>query len=111
MTERKPDFGETLVFVSEKFGMLRTLYPQWAHLGRCAIQGLPYDALRLAELEASINTLRNELRPALMLASEYFHEEQLELLRERAIMSKYAWRTLKKRQAVTLKNGFHLVSF
>ena len=41
-----------------------------------------------------------------LVASEHFTEEQLELLRNQARMSKYAWKTLKKNRAITTGNGF-----
>ncbi len=104
-----PSFEEVTSFVKETFDVLRVPYMQWANIARLAVQGLPYDAARLAQLEMYINDMRAELRR--VVASEHFSEEQLVLLRDQARMSKYAWRSLKKNCAVTIKNGFSLVSY
>ncbi len=106
-----PDFDELASFINEMFYALRAPYMQWANLARRIIQGLPYDAHRLAELETYINNTRAELRKAVLIASEHFIEEQLVLLRNQARMSKYAWKSLKKNRAVTVRNGFTLVSY
>ncbi len=99
------------VFIKEKVAALRVPSRQWADLARLAVQGQPYNAQRLAELEAFINTVRGELRTAVIVASEHFTEEQLELLRKHAVMSKTAWRSYKKSRRVTLKTGFTLVTY
>lgn len=106
-----PDFEEVTSFVKVRFDALRAPYMQWANLARCAVQGLPYDAQRLARLEIYIDGMRAELRKVIVVASEHFCEEQLELLRSEAHMSKHAWRSLKKNRAITIKNGFTLVSY
>ena len=106
-----PNFDELASSIEAAFFALRVPYMQWANLARRAIQGLPYNAHRLAELETYINSMRAELRKAVLVASEHFAEEQLELLRSQARMSKYAWRSLKKNCAITIKNGFSLVSY
>ena len=106
-----PSFEEVTSFVKETFDALRGPYMQWANIARRAVQGLPYDAQRLAQLERYINDVRAELRRVVVVASEHFSEEQLVLLRDEARMSKNAWRSLKKNCAVTIKNGFALVSY
>lgn len=106
-----PNFDEVASFIKETFGALRVPYRQWANLARLVVQDLPYNARQLAELETYINTTRAELRKAVLVASEHFPEEQLELLRNQARMSKYAWKSLKKNRAVTTRNGFTLVSY
>lgn len=106
-----PDHDELAILICSKFTALRNPYMQWANLARLAIQGLPYDVQQLVRLEAHINTIRAELRTAVILASEYFTDEQLEQLRSEAKMSKYAWRTLKKNKPITVKNGFWLISY
>ena len=106
-----PSFEEVTSFVKETFDVLRVPYMQWANIARLAVQGLPYDAAKLAQLEMYINEIRAELRRVVVVASEHFSEEQLVLLRDQAHMSKYAWRSLKKNCAVTMKNGFSLVSY
>jgi hypothetical protein len=111
VTNFRPDFAEMIVFIKERVAVLRVPSRQWADLARLAVQGRPYNAQRLAELEAFINTVRGELRAAVIVASEHFTEEQLELLRKRANMSKTAWRSYKKSQPVNLKTGFTLVTY
>jgi len=97
--------------ITQGFAALRAPYMQWANLARLAVQGLPYDVQRLAELETYINARRAELRKVVLVASEHLTEEQLEQLRNRAKMSKYAWRSLKKKRPVTVRHGFTLVSY
>ena len=104
-------FEELASFITERFAKLHTPYMEWANLARLAIQGLPYNAHRLAELETFINERRAELRTAVIIASEHFDEEQLTRLRDQARTSKYAWRSLKKNRPVTVKDGFTLVSY
>jgi hypothetical protein len=106
-----PSFDELASSIAQGFAALRTPYMQWANLARRAVQGLPYDAGRLRELEAYINAKRAELRTIVVVASEHLTEEQLEQLRDRAQMSKYAWRSLKKKRLVTIRHGFTLVSY
>lgn len=106
-----PSFEEVTSFVKETFDALRIPYMQWANIARLAVRGLPYDAKRLAQLEMYINDMRSELRRVVVVASEHFSEGQLLLLRDQAHMSKYAWRSLKKHCAITIKNGFSLVSY
>lgn len=106
-----PSFDELVSFIVDHFARLRTPYMEWANLARRAIQGLPYDRRKLAELEVSIYDLRAELRIAVIIASEHFDEEQLTRLRDQARMSKTAWRSLKKNSPITIKNGFTLVTY
>ncbi|HZU70711.1 MAG TPA: hypothetical protein VFA09_25785 [Ktedonobacteraceae bacterium] len=106
-----PSFEEITSFVKEKFDALRVPYMQWANIARLAVQGLPYDAERLAQLKLYIDGVRAELRRVIVVASEHFSEEQLVQLRDRAGMSKTAWKSLKKRCGITIKNGFSLVSY
>ena len=106
-----PDFDEVASFIAVQFDALRVPYMQWTNLARLAIQGLPYDADRLATLGTCINERRAELRRVIVVASEHFTGEQLDRLRDQARMSKYAWRSLKKNQPITIKNGFTLISY
>ena len=104
-----PNFDELAALITERFETLRPLNKQWAELGRKAIQGLPYDTYRLAELEVRINTLRPELRKLLFVASEHFTGEQISQLQKQSGISKYGWRVLKDKRPVNLKYGFRLV--
>lgn len=106
-----PTYDELAAFITGKFATLRVPYMEWANLARRAIQGQPYDAKRLATLELFINERRAELRTALIIASEHLEESQLTLLRDQASMSKYAWKSLKRREQVNLKDGFKLISY
>jgi len=106
-----PDFDEITTFIRERVDAMRTPARQWADLARLAVQGLPYDASQLAELEAYINAIRAELRSVVLAASEHFPEEKLNILRKNVGMSKHAWRLIQKKRAVTLKNGFSLVIY
>ncbi len=106
-----PDFAEVTAFIKERVDAMRAPARQWADLARLSIQGLPHDAQRLAELEAHINAIRAELRSIVLAASEHFTDDELHLLRKHAVISKYAWRSLKKKQVVTTKNGFSLVIY
>ena len=106
-----PNFDELAQFIEEKFATLRPLMVQWADLARLAVQGLPHNAQRLAELEARINAIRADLRVPVLVASEHFTEAQLNLLQKQARISKYGWRSLQKKRAVTTKHGFTLVIF
>jgi uncharacterized membrane protein YfbV (UPF0208 family) len=106
-----PSFEELTLAIEQGFTALRVPYQQWADLARRAIQKLPYNAQWLAQLENEINQKRAALRNIVLLASEHLTEEQLAQLRNRARMSKYAWKSLKKRRPVTLKSGFTLVSY
>jgi hypothetical protein len=106
-----PDFDEIASLIKEMFYVLRDPYMQWADIARCAIRGLPHDPQRLAELEKYINSVRVDLRKAILIASEHFPEEQLRTLRSYAGMSKSAWRSFKKNRIVTTRNGFTLVSY
>ncbi len=106
-----PDFDEVLTFIKERVDAMRTPSSQWADLARLAVQGLPHDTQRLAALETRINTLRSELRSVVLAASEHFSEQQLNFLRKHIGISKYAWRTLKTRRAVTTPHGFSLVIY
>jgi len=106
-----PSFDELASSIAQGFAALRAPYMQWANLARRAVQGLPHDARRLAELEAYINARREELRKAVVVASEHLTEKQLEQVRDRAQMSKYAWRSFKKMRPVTIRYGFTLVSY
>jgi len=106
-----PDFDEVTTFIRERVDAMRTPARQWADLARLAVQGLPYDASQLAELETYINAIRAELRSVVLAASEHFPEEKLNTLRKNVGMSKYAWRLIQKKRTVTLKNGFSLVIY
>lgn len=106
-----PDYTELSSFISYKFATLRAPYMEWANLARQAIQGLNYNRCRLSEIEAFINTQREELRKAVIIASEHFEEALLAELRNQAHMSKTAWKSLKKNRPITIKNGFTLVSY
>jgi hypothetical protein len=106
-----PDFEEITAFIKERVDAMRIPALQWADLARLAIQGLPHDTRRLAELEGYINAIRAELRSVVLAASEHFPEEKLNILRKNVGMSKYAWRSAQKKRAVTLKNGFSLVIY
>ena len=106
-----PDYQELSMFISSTFSTLRAPYMEWANLARRAIQGLHYNAHRLSELEVLINARREELRKAVIIASEHFEESLLIEIRNQAHMSKTAWRMLKKQGPVTIKNGFKLVSY
>ena len=106
-----PDYEELSTFISGTFSTLRAPYMEWTNLARRAIQGLQYNAGRLSELEDFINVQRNELRRAVMLASEHFEENLLVQLRNQAHMSKTAWRSLQKNGPITIKNGFKLLSY
>jgi hypothetical protein len=106
-----PDYEELASFISYKFATLRAPYMEWANLARQAIRGLNYNAGRLSEIEAFINSQREELRKAVIIASEHFEEALLVELRNQARMSKTAWKSLKKNHPITIKNGFSLVSY
>ena len=106
-----PDFDEVTAFIKERVDAMHIPARQWADLARLAIQGLPYDASQLAELEDYINAIRAELRSVVLAASEHFPEDKLNILRKNVGMSKYAWRSAQKKRAVTLKNGFSLVIY
>lgn len=106
-----PDYAELSTFISCTFSTLRTPYMEWTNLARRAIQGLQYNSDRLSELEEFINAQREELRRAVIIASEHFEETLLIELRNQAQMSKTAWRSLKKQGPVTIKNGFKLLSY
>ncbi len=58
-----PSFEEVTSFVKETFDVLRVPYMQWANIARLAVQGLPYDAAKLAQLEMYINEICCETRP------------------------------------------------
>lgn len=106
-----PDYEELSTFISSTFSTLRAPHMEWANLARRAIRGLHYNSGRLSELEDFINAQREELRKAVMLASEHFEESLLVELRNQAHMSKTAWRSLRKNGPVTIKTGFKLVSY
>ena len=106
-----PDFDALSALLKEKVSAMRTPARQWADLARLAVQGLPYDAYRLAELEDRINRIRVELRRMVLAASEHFDEAQLQQLRKQAGMSKTAWRAAKDKRAVTIRHGFSLVIY
>jgi hypothetical protein len=106
-----PDFDEVSVFIKERVNAMRSPIRQWADLARLAVQGLPHDTYRLAELEARINAIRAELRYVVIAASEHFSDEQLNKLRKDIGMSKHAWRALKKQRPVTTKHGFSLIIY
>ncbi len=106
-----PTFEKLATSIEAGFAELRVPYRQWADLARLAIQGAPYDARSRAALEHFINAKRAQLRKEVLIASEHLTEEQLEHLRERARMSKYAWNSLKSTRPVNIKSGFTLVSY
>ena len=106
-----PTYDELAALIADKFATLRAPYMEWANLARRAIQGQPHDAKKLAALESFINEQRAELRIAIVIASEHLEEAQLVSLRDRADMSKYAWKSLKKREQVNLRDGFRLISY
>ena len=106
-----PSFVELTSFISSTFATLRTPYMEWSNLARQAIQGLPYNGQKLAELEQFINRQRAALRKAILLASEHYEDAQLAQLRDEAGMSKCAWKSLKKSKNITLRNGFTLLSY
>lgn len=106
-----PDYEELSTFISSTFSTLRAPYMEWANLARRAIRGMQYNSARLSELEDFINARREELRKAVMLASEHFDEAMLVELRNQAHMSKTAWRSFRKNGPVTIKTGFKLVSY
>ncbi len=106
-----PDFEEVTLYIQERVVAMREPAREWADLARLAVQGQPYDSKRLAILEAYINTLRAQLRGVVLAAIEHFTDEQINTLRKKAGMSKCAWRSLQKPQAITIKNGFSLVIF
>lgn len=106
-----PDYEELSALISYTFSTLRAPYMEWANLARLAIQGLQYNTRRLSELEDFINARRDGLRKAVIIASEHFEEAALVELRNQAHMSKTAWKSLKKKGPITIKNGFTLVSY
>ncbi|WP_376796557.1 hypothetical protein [Thermogemmatispora sp.] len=106
-----PDFEMVASCIAERFERMRPLMSQWADLARLAVQGLPHDRARLAELERRLNQLRAELRTFVLVASEHFSDGELTALRKRACMSKSAWRSLKKVRPITTRSGFTLISF
>ena len=106
-----PDFDEISEFIRQRVAAMRPAAHQWADLARLAVQDLPHDTHRLADLETHLNAIRAELRGVVLAASEHFSEEQLTLLRKRAGMSKAAWRSAKSKRSVTIKHGFSLIMF
>ena len=106
-----PNFDEVAAFIKEKVDAMRVPARQWADLSRLAVQGLPHDSYRRAELESRLNSIRAELRSVVLAASEHFSDEQLHQLRKQAGMSKAAWRSAKTNRAVTIKHGFSLVIY
>ena len=106
-----PTYDELASYISNAFASLRMPYMEWANLARRAIQGQPYDARQLAALEHFINERRAELRTVIIIASEHLDELQLVSLRNQASMSKYAWKSLKRREQVNLKDGFRLIIY
>ena len=106
-----PDFHELSSYIAKKWTIMVPLAAEWAELGRRAIQGLPYNERRLAEIEKYINALRPDLRKAVLVASEHFTDEQLMQLQRRARISKTGWRALRKDALLTLKNGFSLMVY
>jgi hypothetical protein len=106
-----PDFDIISAFIKERVDAMRALVPEWADLARLAVQGLPHDTLRLAELEAHINAVRAELRHVVIAASEHFSDQQLNKLRKDVGISKYGWRALKKSRPVTTRYGFSLIIY
>lgn len=106
-----PNFDDVAAFLKERVEAMRMPARQWADIARLAIQGLPYDSHRLAELEARLNSIRTELRRMVLAASEHFTDEQLNQLRKQAGMSKTAWRAAKDKRAVTIRHGFSLVIY
>lgn len=106
-----PTYDELAAFIADKFAALRIPYMEWANLARRAIQGQPYDAMKLDALERFINEQRAALRPVIIIASEHLEEAQLVSLRDQAGMSKNAWKTLKKPGRVNLRGGFRLISY
>jgi hypothetical protein len=106
-----PDFEELTYAIKAHFDVLRDPYKQWTDLARCAIQNVPYNSRHLVEVEAYINARRPALRKLVLVASEHFTEERLNELQRRAKISKYAWRSLKRSDPVTLKNGFTLLCY
>jgi hypothetical protein len=106
-----PDFDNISAFIKERVDAMRAPVPEWADLARLAVQGLPHDALRLAELEAYINAMRAELRHVVIAASEHFSDQQLNKLRKDVGISKYGWRALKKSRPVTTRYGFSLIIY
>jgi len=106
-----PDFDNISAFIKERVDAMRAPVPEWADLARLAVQGLPHDAYRLAELEAHINAVRAELRSVVIAASEHFSDQQLNKLRKDVGISKYGWRALKKSRPVTTRYGFSLIIY
>jgi hypothetical protein len=106
-----PDFDGIAILIKEKVDAMRMPACQWADLARLAVQGLPHDTHRRIELEARINAIRSELRGLVLVASEHFSEDRLNLLRKQVGMSKAAWRSAKNKRAVTIKHGFSLVIY
>lgn len=98
-------------FIIETFTSLREPYLAWTDLARSAVRGLPFDSEKLVELQELINARRAQLRQAIILASEFFDDEQLVQLRNQARMSKCAWNSHKKPGEINLKNGFKLISY
>jgi hypothetical protein len=98
-------------FIIETFTSLREPYMAWADLARRAVQGYPFDGEKLIEIQSFINDRRSQLRQALILASEFFDDQQLIQLRNQARMSKSAWNSHKKPGEINLKNGFKLISY
>ncbi len=105
------NFEELSAYIIEKRAAMEPLAAEWADLARKAIQGLHYNRYRYADLETRINNLRPELRRAILVASEHFTQEQLNVLQKRAKISKKGWRALRKDALLTLKNGFTLMIF
>lgn len=105
------NLDELSSYIAGKWHMMRPLVAEWADIARNAILKQPYNERRLIELELSINTLRAELWKAVFVASEHFSEEQLQRLQKRAVISKSAWKSLKKNVVLTRKNGFSLITY
>ena len=105
------NFEELSSYIIKKRAAMEPLAAEWADLALKAIQGFDYNRHRFADLEIRINNLRPELRRAILVASEHFTEEELNLLQKRAKISKKGWRALRKDALLTLKNGFSLMIF
>ncbi len=95
-SSRFPVFDEMVVHIKALREAINEMGRERLNLSRQRRNGLPYDGQRLNQLEMSMDTFVVELQKGLLVASEYFSNNELARLRKQTGMNMFQWRACYK---------------
>ncbi|MDQ6643907.1 MAG: hypothetical protein M3Y76_05615 [Chloroflexota bacterium] len=91
-TSSFPVFDEMVVHMKALIEALNQMGRERLDVALQRRNGLPYDEQRLQQLEREIDTSAIEYQKAVLVASEYFSNGELSILRKRIGMNIFQWR-------------------